>query len=213
MKLRLNKLMAGLVMAGGVVALVGCGGGDAPDLSPKDIEATVVATDANAVKLASNVAVALAGTPIALTATAATNLGVPAGSTLTFTGTGTGAGAIAAATLTSGTGTDTKTLQTNVTAGSCKFTVTGPDNAAARIEKSAGVPYEIGDVITVNPCALTAPVSDLQDGQTVTRLVTITLGNGGTVTAEAEIKRENGKIIINDEPVANVTATGGISVN
>lgn len=209
MKLRLNKLMAGLVMAGGVVALVGCGGGDAPDLLPTDIEATVVATDANAVKLASNVAVALAGTPIALTSTAATNLGVPAGSTLTFTGTGTGAGAIAAATLNSGT----KSLQTNVTAGSCKFTVTGPTNAADRIEKSAGVPYAIGDVITVNPCALTAPVSDLQDGQTVTRLVTITLGNGGTVTAEAEIKRENGEIIINDEPVATVTATGGISVN
>ncbi|MEY4979161.1 MAG: hypothetical protein RLZZ352_1431 [Pseudomonadota bacterium] len=32
MKLRLNKLMAGLTMAGGVAALVGCGNGGAPDL-------------------------------------------------------------------------------------------------------------------------------------------------------------------------------------
>ena len=41
MKFQLNKLMAGLVMAGSAVALVGCGGGDAPDLLPKDIAATI----------------------------------------------------------------------------------------------------------------------------------------------------------------------------
>lgn len=209
MKLRLNKLMAGLVMAGGALALVGCGGGDAPDLLPTKIEAPIAAGNTTAVTLAKNVATALNGDAIALSPTAATNLGVPAGSTLTFTGAGTGTGAIGAATISAGT----KSLTTNVTAGSCVFEVTGPAAAADRIEKSAGVPYAIGDKITVTPCSITSDVSDLQEGATATRTVTITLGTGGTVTSEVTVERKDGKIIMNGTPVANVSATGGISVN
>lgn len=254
MKLRLNKLMAGLVMAGGAVALVGCGGGDAPDLLPTKIEANIVATDANAVKLASNVAVALVGTPaLQLSATAASNIGAPAGSTLSFTGPLTGPGAIAKATIVSGT----QSLQTNITAGSCKFTVTGPEAASDRISFSlAAYPlsttlstdllsayvsldgdtvimttklssplqttadtetektYKIGDTITVKPCAISSDVSDIVEGAApVPRTVTISVGNGGTVTASTTVERKDGKIIMNGKEVADVSATGAISVD
>ncbi|MDP3927335.1 MAG: hypothetical protein Q8Q84_28805 [Hydrogenophaga sp.] len=58
MKLRLNKLMAGLVMAGGALALVGCGGGDAPTLVVQD-DAVVAVSKAEA---ASTRALVAAGT-------------------------------------------------------------------------------------------------------------------------------------------------------
>jgi len=61
MKLRLNKLMAGLVMAGGALALVGCGGGDAPTLVLKS-DATVQVTKNDIASIASTKALVEAGT-------------------------------------------------------------------------------------------------------------------------------------------------------
>ena len=220
MKLRLNKLMAGLVMAGGAVALVGCGGGDAPDLLPTKIDVSIAPGSSNT--LAKNVISALNGEALPLSTAAVANMGLPAGTTtLTFTGPGTGTGAVGAATIVSGT----KSLTTNVTAGSCVFEVTGPAAEADRIVNPAtGVAYKIdnpatttvneADKITVNPCSITSDVSDLQPGQTGTRSVTITLGTSGTVTSTVKVERKaDGTLLMNDKPVANVSATGGISVN
>lgn len=211
MKLQLNKLMAGLVMAGGVVALVGCGGGDTPDLVTK-ISTTVQATDTKAVAVATNLTKALDEVALPLSTTAATALKVPGATELKFTGpapAGT-VGGIATAQITAGA----KSLITTVSAGSCKFKVTGPALAADRITKpdtNPAVPYAIGDEITVSPCAFsTGDVNNLSStASKVTVTVTI-----GTATIEASVdatKDASGVVKFNGTEVATQSTTGSIS--
>lgn len=218
MKLQLNKLMAGLVMAGGVVALVGCGGGGEPELQTK-INVQVSPTDTKAITAAANIAAALDEVAVPLSTTAATALKVPGATTLTFTGpapAGT-VGGIATAKITAGA----KSLITTVRAGSCKFKVTGPANAAERInDPLTNLPYAIDDPatttvdeaaeITVDPCAFsTANLTGLSSTP-VKRTVTITIGTA-TVTSEVEATSVNGVVKFNGKDVATQSATGSIS--
>jgi len=210
MKLQLNKLMAGLVMAGGVVALVGCGGGGEPELQTK-INVQVTPTDTKAITAAANIAAALDEVAVPLSTTAATALKVPGATALTFTGpapVGT-VGGIATAKITAGA----KSLTTTVKAGSCKFIVTGPANADDRITKpdtNPAAPYAINDEITVSPCAFsTADLTGLSSTP-VKRTVTITIGTA-TVTSEVDATSVNGVVKFNGKDVATQSATGSIS--
>ncbi|MDP3423424.1 MAG: hypothetical protein Q8S32_06650 [Burkholderiaceae bacterium] len=205
MKLQLNKLMAGLVLAGGALALVGCGGGGAPDL-PKNIDVTVKAGDTTAIATASNLTTALAGVQLPL-GTASTAFGVPSNSVLAFTGPVAGAN-LGGATITSGN----LSLVTKVSAGSCVFEVSGPADPALRIVNPAtNAAYAIGHKITINPCALTGNIADVPaDGVAQPRTITITLGTGGVITTEVQVKRVGNVVSVNDKPVVNVNADGGI---
>ena len=211
MKLQLNKLMAGLVMAGGVVALVGCGGGGEPELVTK-IKTTVTATDTKAVAVAATLAKALDEVTLPLSTTAATALKVPGATALTFTGpapAGT-VGGIATAKITAGA----KSLITTVSAGSCKFKVTGPENADERITKpdtNPAAPYAIGDEITVSPCAFAS--GDVNNLSSTATKVTVTV-TIGTATVEASVdatKDANGVVKFNGTDVATQSPTGSIS--
>lgn len=212
MKLRLNKLVAGMAVAGSALALVACGGGGAPDIITA-VEATVSATNTQAITAATNLTTAIAGTSLNLGTAAAAAMNVPTNSTLVFAAkpAGSAAGVIANATITSGT----QSLQTTVSAGSCKFEVTGPADAALRITKpgtNPAAPYALGDVITVTPCAFkTADLTGLSTTP-VSKTITITIGNA-TVETSAEVTKDpvSGVVKFNGTTVATQSSTGSLS--
>lgn len=168
MKLRLNKLMAGLVMAGAAVALVGCGGGDAPDLV---VQTDAVTTVSPATVGTTKVLVAAASgatftLPTALTFTGTTNATAPAGSVLEINQKPDATGnEFAGFKLTSGSDSVTGVIE----AGSCRFRVT----AATGIFASSWV---VGQTFVQTPCNITLPVVNAAVGTTVNVPVVLTLG-------------------------------------
>ena len=201
MKLRLNKLMAGLVLAGSVMALVGCGGGDAPDLVVKadavtTISPTSVATAKVLVEAASGATFTL---PAALTFAkdgAPADATAPAGSVLEISAkTGATGSAIADFKLSSGTDSVTGVIE----AGSCRF----------KVETATGIfatNWVVGQTYIQNPCAITLPVVNAAVGATLNVPVQLTLGT-------TKITASNKTVTITVTPGTGNTATISIGNN
>ena len=180
MKLRLNKLMAGLVMAGGALALVGCGGGGAPTLgAANNVTAAVSATNQTAINTARTViaATGAAGAnfavPTAIPFNSVSGGGtppvIPAGSVLNLSPTA-ASGAIANFQITAPN--TSKTVQGVVEPGSCNFRVTGPVDAAQLLDG-----YVVGQVYTIGTCRFTIPSSGAPVGAPAVLTPTLTLGS------------------------------------
>jgi len=158
MKLRLNKLMAGLVLAGGALALVGCGGGDTPTLVVKGnvvapVTPETAATARNLVQATSGAQFALpTGFSFANTVSGGTPGTVPAGTKLQINAkagaTGNQLGTFAV------TASDGK-VEGNLLTGSCKFEATTVTSATL-----AAQGWVVGSTYTVTPCALTLVVTN-----------------------------------------------------
>ena len=190
MKLRLNKLTPSLVMAGSVVALVGCGG-DAPTLgASSNVVETVTKDDTAAITFATTLvnATGTAGADFPLTVSGTTVVfdknitdetagvpPIPTNSTLNLNPT-TVTGAIADFKITA-PGTD-KTVEGYVRPGSCEFVVTGPDITANLLPG-----YEIGGIYAIQTCAFTIPTTSVLVGAQTSLPPTLTLG---TISVEAE---------------------------
>ncbi len=190
MKLKLNKLMAGLVMAGSVATLVGCGDGGSPTLGASSNVTTAI----NAANLASAQTVTKAfgdagadfklATAIVFDANVtpgSTSTGVPtipANSTLNLNPT-TNAGAIADFKITAPN--TTKTVEGIVLPGSCNFQVTGPIDTAALLDG-----YVVGQIYRIGTCAFTLPTATVNAlvNNPVTLTPTLTLGNTTTPAAK-----------------------------
>jgi hypothetical protein len=190
---------------------VGCGDGGSPELVTK-IEATVKATDTKAIAVARNIAAALDEVALPLSVAAAAALNVPGATTLTFTGpapTGT-VGGIATATIAAGE----KSLDTTVSAGSCKFKVTGPADPTKRITKpntNPAAPYAIGDEIVVESCTISTDELTGLNTTPRSRTVTVTIGTA-TVTARVQaVKEADGTVKFNGQEVATQSETGALS--
>ena len=170
MKLRLNKLMAGLVMAGGALALVGCGGGDAPTLVVKtDAVTTVSAATVDTTKVLVEAATGATFTLPALTFakdSAPADATAPAGSVLEITKKATATGAeIADFKLSSGADNVTGVIE----AGSCRFRVTAATGVFA-------TNWVVGQTYVQSPCSITLQVVNAPVGGTVSAPVQLTLG-------------------------------------
>lgn len=217
MKLQLNKLMAGLVMAGSVVAMVGCGGGGTPDLVVKTNSVSGISKDAAAVTTAKVLVEAASGVtftlPSALTFTkvsAAADATAPASSVLEVTKKADATGTeIANFKLSSGTDAVTGVIE----GGSCRFRV----NSATGVFASNWV---VGQTYVQNPCSITLPVTNTTVGTTVAVLPSLTLGtvvipagNGKTVTVTVTAGSNNTANITVGNSVINVTPlpTGTVS--
>jgi hypothetical protein len=196
MKLQLNKLMAGLALAGSVVALVGCGGGDAPTLVVTS-DAVIPVGDSTVSSARSVVGAASSGVTFDLPALSfpaktpdTTAANAPAGSVLTLTTRTAPVGKeIADFTLTSGS---TGKVTGVVLAGSCEFEV-----------KTSNLPDWVVDKVYVqDPCSITLRVRNVAVGATgVSVPVVLTLDDAqlaskdpitvnvvGNSTGEAEIQ-------------------------
>ena len=180
MKLQLNKLMAGLVMAGGAVALVGCGDGGSPTLGASSNATTVIkADDKAAIQSAQTITRAFgeagANFPLGGGVVFNTNVTnptasvppVPPNSTLNLNPS-TNARAIGDFKI-SAPGT-TKTVQGFVLPGSCQFTVTGP-SAADLLDG-----YVLGNTYAITPCNLSLQTSGVNVGVEVAAGASLTLG-------------------------------------
>lgn len=211
MKFQLNKLMAGLVLAGSVLALVGCGGGDAPTLgASSNVTATVTAGNTTAINTAKAVVAATGetGANFMLPASVVFNSrvgggsvpAIPANSTLNLNPT-TVPGAIADFKMTAA-GT-TKVVEGVVKPGSCQFEVTGPTDSALILDG-----YVVGQTYTISPCSFTIPTANAAIDTTVTVTPTLTLGTD-TIPASRTISvtvNNNGSV------TALVTTTvGGVT--
>lgn len=197
MKLQLNKLTAGMVLAGSVVALVGCGGGDAPTLKPAaaKVEKTIIATDQAAVTAAKTTVAALGTTGADFSIPADTPFDgsttkIPAGSTLNLApSASTETGAIADFSIT--VPGSTKTAEGTLLAGSCKFKVTGPSNTANILDG-----YTVGQTLTIGVCKLSIPTPSAVGSATAVvpaftlgsqviaadETITITVNDNGSIT-------------------------------
>lgn len=179
MKFRLNKLMAGLVMAGGALALVGCGG-DAPALgAASNLTAAVSATNQTAINTARTVIAATgdAGANFAVNTAIPFNSVsgggtppvIPAGSVLNLNPT-TASGAIADFKITAPN--TSKAVEGVVEPGSCNFRVTGPVNTAQLLDG-----YVVGQIYTIGTCRFTIPSSGALVNAPVSLTPTLTLGD------------------------------------
>ncbi|MDZ4189030.1 MAG: hypothetical protein U1D25_13110, partial [Hydrogenophaga sp.] len=187
MKLRLNKLMAGLVMAGGAVALVGCGGGDAPTLVVKANSVTSITNTPAAVATTKVLVEAATGAAFTLPALSFDNAvstsaaaAAPVGAVLEISTATPAAGTITAATIaafkiTAPTGAAAGEVNGVVDAGSCRFRVTSSTGVFA-------ASWVVGQIYVKNPCQITLPVANAAVGATVQTPVNLTLGTS-TVTA------------------------------
>lgn len=207
MKLRLNKLMAGLVMAGSVMALVGCGGGDAPTLFVQTDAVTTIGPAS--VDTAKVLVDAASGATFKLPALTFDNK-VPAGADamspadavleITKKAGATGA-AIADFSLTSGADKVTGVIN----AGSCEFVV---GNATGIFAAS----WIVGQTYVQSPCAITLPVVNAAVGTTVNVPVVLTLGtfkitasDGKTITITITAAPNGGATISVNGSVITVT--------
>lgn len=204
MKLQLNKLMAGLVMAGSVMALVGCGDGGSPTLgASSNVTAAIKAGDATAITTAQTVTKAFGdtganfqlGTAIVFDSNVSNPTGgvptIPANSVLNINPT-TVAGAIGDFKITAPN--TTKTVEGVVLPGSCNFQVTGPIDVAQLLDG-----YTVGQIYRIGTCAFTIPTtSSLVNTQTnltptltlgtvvlpANKTISITVNDNGSVTAQ-----------------------------
>ena len=174
MKLRLNKLMAGLVLAGGALALVGCGGGDTPTLVVNGNAKTTVS------------AAALPATKAIVNAASGVDFNLPTGLSFPNSTSG-GAASTPASTVLeivskpNATGNEfagfsmsagpNDKVEGVVETGSCKFKVTNITGTAFAL-----LGWKVGDIYTQSPCELTLITSGTPVGSTVSVPLTITLG-------------------------------------
>lgn len=153
------------------VALTACGGGDDPVQTAADVPKVTV-SPANLATAKAATAALVAAPAITLPAiTPKEGPAIAAGTSLKFTAApaGSDASTLSGFTMTSGTATATGVM----TAGSCRFTVTG------------GTLYTVGQVIVIDPCEI-----DLATGgaSATTTSVTVALNLGGTaVTTTAPV--------------------------
>lgn len=194
MKLQLNKLMAGLVMAGGAVALVGCGDGGSPTLgASSNITKVIKAGDTVAIQGAKTITSAFGeaganfplGTKLVFDANVTPGAKptdippIPANSILNLNPTTT-AGAIADFKITAPN--TNKTVEGIVLPGSCKFRVTGPSDLALLLDG-----YVIGEDYAFNNCVLGANTNGVSVGVPTEVGSTLTLGST-TIAASRTIK-------------------------
>lgn len=217
MKLQLNKLMAGLVMAGGVVALVGCGDGGSPTLgASSNVTTAINATNLAAAQTVTN-ALGSAGADFKLSTAIVFDANVTAGSTSTAVPTipanstlnlnpTTNTKAIADFKITAPN--TTKTVEGVVLPGSCNFQVTGPIDTAALLDG-----YVVGQTYRIGTCAFTLPTATVNAlvNTPVTLTPTLTLGN---ITAPASrtitiTVNDNGSVTT-QVPVETTTVVNGV---
>lgn len=202
MKLQLNKLMAGLVLAGSAVALVGCGGGDAPTLtvstdSVTKISAATLSTAKVLVAAADGVDFTLPALTFAKDGggTPATS---PTDSVLEITKNTTATGnEFANFTLTSGTSKVTGEIET----GSCKFKVVSADGIFLNV-------WVVGQTYVQDPCSLVLETTGVAVGVTIPVPLKIVLGNTivlGNANVEVTIEAGEGntaEVKVGDEVVS-----------
>ena len=234
MKLQLNKLMAGLVMAGGAVALVGCGDGGSPTLgASSDLTKTIKAGDTVAISAAQTIVKAFGETgadfklataivfDANVTTPAASVPTIPANSVLNINPT-TVAGAIGDFKITA-PNTD-KTVEGVVLPGSCKFQVTGPTDQTKLLGG-----YIVGETYQINDCAITLPtakanvlvgvIAALNPSLTLksttteaNRTISITVNDNGSVTARVPTTNAQGVTTfttVDMAPAGSITLTTG----
>lgn len=209
MKLQLNKLMAGLVMAGGVVALVGCGGGGTPDLVVTTNSVSAISKDAAAVATAKVLVEAASGVtftlPSALTFTkvdAAADATAPASSVLEITKKADATGTeIASFKLSSGADSVIGVIE----GGSCLFRPTS-------VTGVFGGTWVAGKKYAQSPCNITLPVQNTTVNTTVSVAPKLTLGSivipanpGITVTVTVTPGTSNTANITVNNTVINTT--------
>lgn len=227
MKLQLNKLMAGLVMAGGAVALVGCGDGGSPTLgASSNLTKTIKAGDSTAIAGAQTITKAFGeaganfslGTKLVFDANVTPGANptavppIPANSTLNLNPT-TKTGAIADFKITAPN--TTKTVEGIVLPGSCKFRVTGPTDVALLLEG-----YVVGEDYAFNNCVLGANTNGVSVGVQTPVGVTLTLGTS-TITASRTIQvtvKQDGSVeaavpVITKVPVVDTTGQPVLDAN
>lgn len=210
MELQLNKLMAGLVLAGSAVALVGCGGGDAPTLTVQaDAVAPINAANIATTKVLVEAASGAKFTLPALTFTkvsAPNDATAPADSVLEIVKKATPVGnEFADFTLTSGTD-GTNKVEGVIEAGSCRFKVTASSGTFASS-------WIVGQTYVADPCAITLQVENAAVGSEVEAPLALTLGtqtvtsSNTTVTVTVEAGDDNtaeikvGDTVITEEPL------------
>jgi hypothetical protein len=184
MKLRLNKLMAGLVMAGGVMALVGCGGGGAPDLVTKASENLTVKATAASVQ-------AIDGTSFSFP-NGVPAFGTTAATTFEIGGT--------AAQPTYSVASGGNTASGNLDFGSCILNLT----------KSSFLPTSPlaqGGKLTVPTCTFTVGTSGaVADGVARNRTITLTIGTANSNGVQKLVTiSETGEVTVDGVIVGNVT--------
>lgn len=228
MKLQLNKLMAGLVMAGGAVALVGCGDGGSPTLgASSNLTKTIKAGDTVAIQGAQTIAKAFGETganfPLSSAIVFDANVTpganstavppIPANGTLNLNPS-TNAAAIADFKITAPN--TTKTVEGIVLPGSCNFQVTGPIDTAQLLDG-----YVVGQIYRIGTCAFTVPTATVNAlvntpvtltptltlGNTTlpaSRTITITVNDNGSVTAQVPVETTT---VVNGVPTTTITFT------
>jgi len=95
----------------------------------------------------------------------------------------------------------TGTFTSSVTFGSCIFKITAVSGSVGTLK--------VGDVITVNPCAINiATAGQVADGTTKSTGVTVTLGVAVSQSAPVEVSVSAGGVIsVGGAPVGTVTTT------
>jgi hypothetical protein len=175
MKLQLNKLMAGLALAGSVVALVGCGGGDAPTLVINQ-DATlpeIKGSDSASVATARTIFTAASGASFTLPALTLAGVGnenkdVPASSVLEVTAKPSPTGnEIGNFKLVNGADSAEGTIE----AGSCVFKVASSPVPTGIFANMAGKSYK------QEPCQIKLGVANLPVGTAGPAVVSLVLGN------------------------------------
>jgi hypothetical protein len=175
MKLQLNKLMAGLVMAGGAMALVGCGGGDAPGFVLQEDAAlpAIKGTDAASIATAKTIFTEATGAAFTLPALTFEGVGnenkdVPEGSVLEIAAkTGATGAEIGNFTLSSGNDKAVGTIE----AGSCVFKVASTPVPTGIFANMAGKTYK------QEPCQIKLGVANLPVGTAGPAVVSLVLGD------------------------------------
>ena len=232
MKLQLNKLMAGLVMAGGAVALVGCGDGGSPELAVSgNVVSSVTKADTAAISVAQAV----------LKEVPQVSVTIPAGGLDFPTAGATSIGGVTNPSTTSGTVPANSVLtvkastQSTVTVGTETLPVVGSFSIATPVAAGTPVTDEVtGDIVpgscifiprfvrgsftsrfTVGGfyrmpvCVITIPTINTTLG--VPRLVTPTITLAPTITTPVIVLNPPApvNIVVNTSPTGTPTVTVG----
>lgn len=211
MKLQLNKLMAGLVMAGSVVALVGCGDGDEPTLvvtedSPLQITKAVVADTKTLVEAGSG---AVFEMPSAISFENVTG-GAPGTTstapviTLTQT-TDAATDAIADFVMTDGD----DEIEGTVDAGSCVF----------RVKKSKKGRFIVGQKYRISSCLLKTVTKGTAVGASTQAALQLVLNNAVSKTTDKKITvtivqgtGNTASVVVNGKTVGSIKLPTGTVV-
>jgi hypothetical protein len=211
MKFRLNKLVAGMALAGSALALVACGGGGVPDLVATGDATVAVGTSTTAVANTQALVTAATGASFDMsTAISFTNISGGTDSTTTVAPTitlttTTDASATAVADFVMTDGTDV--IEGTVDAGSCNF----------RVKKSKNGKFIVGQIYKIVKCELKALTTGLPVGSSADAAMKLILNDIAsspttkkiTITVTPVTGTNTATIVVNGKTVGTVTLPTG----